>query len=121
MSTKAKAAAALANRILPGIQCFAWNHDRSLVAVCPFSREILIFATNQKPDIKDWRLVEVLREVSLSLYIVRGNLKISFVLPYSTTQMLILSSGTQSPINCFHRQPIVELLSGATTLNRTTA
>ena len=62
--SKAKAAAALANRILPGIQCFAWNHDRSLVAVCPFSREILIFATNQKPDIQDWRLVEVLREVS---------------------------------------------------------
>ena len=64
MNAKAKAAAAIANRILPGIQCFAWNHDRSLVAVCPFSREILIFATNQKPDIQDWRLVEVLREVS---------------------------------------------------------
>ena len=64
MNAKAKAAAAIANRILPGIQCFAWNPDRSLVAVCPFSREILIFATNQKPDIQDWRLVEVLREVS---------------------------------------------------------
>ena len=63
MSKKAKADAT-ANRILPGIQSFAWNHDRSLVAVCPFSREILIFATNQRPDIKDWRLVEVLREVS---------------------------------------------------------
>ena len=61
---KRAAAAATANRILPGIQSFAWNHDRSLVAVCPFSREILIFATNQKPNISDWRLVEVLREVS---------------------------------------------------------
>ena len=53
------------NRILPGIQSFAWNFDRSLVAVCPQSKEILIFATNGKPDIKDWRLVEVLREVSI--------------------------------------------------------
>ena len=68
MNAKAKQAAAIANRILPGIQCFAWNHDRSLVAVCPFSREILIFATNQKPDIQDWRLVEVLREVSVKAY-----------------------------------------------------
>lgn len=65
MATKKQKADALtANRILPGIQSFAWNPDRSLVAVCPYSREILIFATNSKPDIKDWRLVEVLREVS---------------------------------------------------------
>lgn len=54
------------NRILPGIQCFAWSPDRSMVAVCPQSKEILIFATNSKPDIKDWRLVEVLKEVSKS-------------------------------------------------------
>ncbi len=53
------------NRIMPGIQCFAWSPDRSMVAVCPQSKEILIFATNQKPDIKDWRLVEVLKEVSV--------------------------------------------------------
>lgn len=64
MNKKAQQAA-LANRILPGIQSFAWNADRSLVAVCPFSREILIFETNQKPNISDWRLAEVLREVSL--------------------------------------------------------
>ena len=81
MNAKAKAAAAIANRILPGIQCFAWNHDRSLVAVCPFSREILIFATNQKPDIQDWRLVEVLREVSF------------FIVSFSrnTRQLIVLS------------------------------
>ena len=36
-----------------------------MVAVCPQSKEILVFATNQKPDIKDWRLVEVLKEVSV--------------------------------------------------------
>ena len=64
MLTKKAKEAAIANRILPGIQSFAWNHDRSLVAVCPHSREILIFATNSKPDIQDWRLVEVLKEVS---------------------------------------------------------
>jgi hypothetical protein len=65
--SRAKAAASTANRILPGIQSFAWNSDRSLVAVCPYSSEILIFETNQKPNISDWRLTEVLREVSLSL------------------------------------------------------
>ena len=66
-SKKAREEAAIQNRILPGIQSFAWNPDRSLVAVCPYSREILIFATNQKPDIKDWRLVEVLKEVSAGI------------------------------------------------------
>ena len=81
MNAKAKAAAAIANRILPGIQCFAWNHDRSLVAVCPFSREILIFATNQKPDIQDWRLVEVLREVSSFI--------VSFFAEYQTSHCFI--------------------------------
>ena len=89
MNAKAKAAASTANRILPGIQSFAWNHDRSLVAVCPFSREILIFATNQKPDIKDWRLVEVLREVSRFMIIMvlrflcfRGTSSLTTSYPY---------------------------------------
>ena len=54
------------NRIMPGIQSFAWNADRSKVAVCPQSREILIFKTNQKPNISDWTLLEVLKEVSKS-------------------------------------------------------
>ncbi len=52
------------NRIMPGIQCFAWNGDRSKVAVCPQSKEILIFETNQKLNIKDWTLIDVLKEVS---------------------------------------------------------
>lgn len=46
MLSKAKKEAAIANRILPGIQCFAWSPDRSLVALCPLGREILIFQTN---------------------------------------------------------------------------
>ena len=71
INKKAKADA-LNNRILPGIQCFAWSPDRSQVAVCPFSREILIFATNSKPDIKDWRLIEVLSEVSRQALFFRG-------------------------------------------------
>ena len=98
MNAKAKAAAAIANRILPGIQCFAWNHDRSLVAVCPFSREILIFATNQKPDIQDWRLVEVLREVSsfiVSLFFAEYQTTYCFIhFSYSTTRTSTHSSGT---------------------------
>lgn len=65
MASKKAKAAAIQNRILPGIQSFAWSPDRSMVAVCPHSAEILIFATNMKPDIKDWRLTEVLKEVSL--------------------------------------------------------
>ena len=52
------------DRILPGIASFDWNADRSRVAVCPQSREILIFKTNGKPNIKDWDLEAVLKEVS---------------------------------------------------------
>ena len=64
---KKAAKATQANRILPGIQCFAWNADRSLCAVCPHGREILIFNTNQKPDIQSWNLKEILTEVSNKL------------------------------------------------------
>ena len=35
------------NRILPGIQSYAWNADCSKCAVCPQSREILIFDTHK--------------------------------------------------------------------------
>lgn len=55
---------ATVNRVMPGIQSFAWSADRSRCAVCPQSNEILIFDTNNKPNISDWRLLEVLREVS---------------------------------------------------------
>ena len=61
---KAKKEDLTTNRIMPGIQSFAWNADRSKVAVCPQSKEILVFETNQKPNISDWTLVEVLKEVS---------------------------------------------------------
>jgi hypothetical protein len=54
------------NRILPGIQSYAWNGDCSQVAVCPATREILIFATNGQPDISKWTLLQVLKEVRLS-------------------------------------------------------
>ena len=71
------------NRILPGISVFAWNGDCSQVAVCPQSKEILIFATNGKPNISEWTLVQVLKEVSLA--------HISF----STTALFLRSTGTQ--------------------------
>jgi len=45
------------NRILPGIQSYAWNGDCSKVAVCPLTREILIFETTMSPDISKWRLL----------------------------------------------------------------
>ena len=53
------------NRILPGIQSYAWSGDCSKVAVCPMSSEILVFETNQSPDISKWRLLQVLKEVSI--------------------------------------------------------
>jgi hypothetical protein len=52
------------NRILPGIQVYAFNANCSRVAVCPQSAEILIFETNGKPNISDWKLRQVLKEVS---------------------------------------------------------
>jgi hypothetical protein len=51
-----------ANRIFPGIQCFAWNASHSLIAVCPLSREIWIYETNNSPDISKWNKVAVLKE-----------------------------------------------------------
>jgi hypothetical protein len=53
------------NRILPGIQSYAWNGDCSKVAVCPLTREILILETNMSPDISKWRLIQVLKEVRI--------------------------------------------------------
>lgn len=50
------------NRILPGIQCFAWNADGSLAAVCPTNQEIWIFETASSPDISKWTRVKVLKE-----------------------------------------------------------
>jgi len=50
------------NRILPGIQTYAYNGDCSKVAICPQSAEILIFETLGKPTINDWKLVQVLKE-----------------------------------------------------------
>jgi len=50
------------NRILPGISSFAWNSDCTRVAVCPQSKEILIFETGKSPNISEWKLVQVLKE-----------------------------------------------------------
>lgn len=50
------------NRIMPGIQCFAWNADGSLAAVCPTNQEIWIFETASSPDISKWTRVKVLKE-----------------------------------------------------------
>jgi actin related protein 2/3 complex subunit 1A/1B len=50
------------NRIMPGIQCFAWNADGSLVAICPTNQEIWIFETASSPDISKWTRVKVLKE-----------------------------------------------------------
>jgi WD40 repeat protein len=43
-----------ANRILPGIQCFAWRGDGKQVALCPLNNEIWVFDTQGSPDISKW-------------------------------------------------------------------
>ena len=53
------------DRISPGISSFAWSPDNSKCAVCPQGREILIFKTFGKPNISDWQLEAVLKEVSV--------------------------------------------------------
>jgi len=50
------------NRILPGVQCFSWNANGSLMAVCPTNNEIWIFETAGSPDISKWTRVNVLKE-----------------------------------------------------------
>ena len=52
------------DRILPGISAFAFSPDNQRCAVCPQGREILIFKTNGKPNIADWDLEDVHKEVS---------------------------------------------------------
>jgi actin related protein 2/3 complex, subunit 1A/1B len=56
------------NRIIPGITSFAWNANCSKIAVCPQSREVLIFETGNQPDITKWKLSQVLKEVSCSVF-----------------------------------------------------
>ena len=50
------------NRILPGVQCFAWNASGSLVAVCPTTSDIWIFETAGSPDISKWTKIATLKE-----------------------------------------------------------
>lgn len=51
------------NRVYPGISAFAWNHDCSLIAVCPgTSRELWIFKTNGTMDTTKWLRVVTSRE-----------------------------------------------------------
>lgn len=50
------------NRILPGVQCFAWNKDGSMAAICPCNNEIWIFETAGTPDISKWTKIKVLKE-----------------------------------------------------------
>ena len=56
--------ASQANRILPGIACFAWNNDQSKIAICPNNNEIWIFKTNKSNDISKWERIQVLKEVT---------------------------------------------------------
>ena len=50
------------NRILPGIQCFAWRSDGQQVAICPLNSEIWIFDTQGSPDMSKWTKVQTLKE-----------------------------------------------------------
>jgi len=78
------------NRIMPGIQSFAWSPDRQRVAVCPQSNEILIFETGNKPNIKDWKLVEVLREHYSLVNSLQWHPKTNWLLSASTDRGIIV-------------------------------
>jgi len=57
-----KSGAPALNRIMPGIQCFAWNGNGSRVAICPTNNEILIFDSANSPDITKWKQIACLKE-----------------------------------------------------------
>lgn len=57
-----KVSAESSNRILPGIQCFTWNKDGSLLAVSPGTKEIWIYKVNGSQNVKDWERIAVLKE-----------------------------------------------------------
>lgn len=50
------------NRIYPGVQTFAWNHDASMIAVCPTNNEIWVFQSQGSPDISKWTKIQTLKE-----------------------------------------------------------
>ena len=81
---KSKSAAAPTNRLLPGIQCFAWNGDCSRVAVCPTTNEIWIFETNGQPDVSKWTRTAVLKE----------HFNVISALDWHPKTNLLLSAGT---------------------------
>ena len=72
------------NRILPGVQCFAWNKDGSLAAICPLNNEIWIFETQSTPDISKWTKIAVLKE----------HFNVISSLDWHPTTNLLLSSST---------------------------
>lgn len=44
----------MSSQLFSNISCFAFNKDRSLVAVCPRTSDVIIFATNGSTDTTDW-------------------------------------------------------------------
>jgi len=48
-----------------GISCHCWNHDRSMVAVCPNNNEIHIYGECRLNDGSGWQKLHVLREHDL--------------------------------------------------------
>jgi hypothetical protein len=48
-----------------GINCIAWNKDKTMCALCPNSSEILVYDTKGSKNYKEWRLLQVLEEVKL--------------------------------------------------------
>ena len=77
-----------ANRILPGVQCFAWNADCSKVAICPTNNEIWIFETGANPDISKWTKTCVLKE----------HFNVISALDWHPTTNLLLSASTDRAV-----------------------
>ena len=78
------------NRILPGVQCFAWNKDGSMAAICPTNNEIWIFETQSTPDVSKWTKVATLKEHFSVISSLDWHPKTNLLLSASTDRSIIV-------------------------------
>jgi len=61
---------AIVHQVVPiykGITCHAWNHDKTMLAICPKSNELHIYGNCQSNDTSAWVLLQTLSEHDLPI------------------------------------------------------
>ena len=105
-----------------GISCFAWNADRSMIAICPNNNEIHIYGIQQHTDSwqKKFTLCEVQNQIELSIVdeIIPGYLKASLSNHISMISSLAVSTGRLGQTRLCRVRTIGMHLYGFSMMNR---